>query len=649
VLAYFFRENPFIRLLGCCLVGFILGAYYPEANAFFQYSALILFICTCYVEFISNPIQQLLYRKYKPFLIMSLVVCLFAFYWQVREPKQDNLHYTRFSEAEYASAYIEKMNRNTPKYTSYWVQIQSIIQKDSVFKANGRVLVYVQHPDTIRNYHTYGQTFLFPFRPNEIPSPENPLDFNYKAYLEQQGIYHRLYVPEQDWILLDEYHGNVLFTWAQQIQAFYMVYFRTHFSSEVFAFISGLALGNADYIVEETVKDFRKTGTTHILSVSGLHVGIMYLAITFLLGRIPFKKWKIGYIVPIICITSLWFYAFLTGLEPSVMRSALMFSAMAWSIYILRPTSVYNIVCASALLILILNPLEIFNLGFQLSYLAVLGILVFQPKIAALFRFKYKVFKWTWELMAVSMAAQLTTLPIILYYFHQFPIYFVLSNLLIVPLSSFCLYEILAYMILYFIPYLNEALIFVITWNTKLVLFINEWIAQLPYATLDFIGHSMWMNFLFTLAMILLVLGIYYQWMRVFNVSLVLSALCVVLSLFEQQNARQNYYIAQIHKKDKQAYVFISPKQSVIYNPFQIPAYQLQFNIDPILSRYSIRDTVWVNGNQNLRLLYFEKEDNVLFFANEVFEIKEGIIFKYQGLDTLFKASDLNSVKLIKD
>jgi competence protein ComEC len=440
-----------------------------------------------------------------------------------------------------------------------------------------------------------------------------------------------------------------LFTWAQQIQAFYMVYFRTHFSSEVFAFISGLALGNADYIVEETVKDFRKTGTTHILSVSGLHVGIMYLAITFLLGRIPFKKWKIGYIVPIICITSLWFYAFLTGLEPSVMRSALMFSAMAWSIYILRPTSVYNIVCASALLILILNPLEIFNLGFQLSYLAVLGILVFQPKIAALFRFKYKVFKWTWELMAVSMAAQLTTLPIILYYFHQFPIYFVLSNLLIVPLSSFCLYEILAYMILYFIPYLNEALIFVITWNTKLVLFINEWIAQLPYATLDFIGHSMWMNFLFTLAMILLVLGIYYQWMRVFNVSLVLSALCVVLSLFEQQNARQNYYIAQIHKKDKQAYVFISPKQSVIYNPFQIPAYQLQFNIDPILSRYSIRDTVWVNGNQNLRLLYFEKEDNVLFFANEVFEIKEGIIFKYQGLDTLFKASDLNSVKLIKD
>jgi hypothetical protein len=182
-----------------------------------------------------------------------------------------------------------------------------------------------------------------------------------------------------------------------------------------------------------------------------------------------------------------------------------------------------------------------------------------------------------------------------------------------------------------------------------LVLFINEWIAQLPYATLDFIGHSMWMNFLFTLAMILLVLGIYYQWMRVFNVSLVLSALCVVLSLFEQQNARQNYYIAQIHKKDKQAYVFISPKQSVIYNPFQIPAYQLQFNIDPILSRYSIRDTVWVNGNQNLRLLYFEKEDNVLFFANEVFEIKEGIIFKYQGLDTLFKASDLNSVKLIKD
>ena len=203
--------------------------------------------------------------------------------------------------------------------------------------------------------------------------------------------------------------------------------------------VPALILGYKDELNDEIKLAYTNTGAMHVLAVSGLHVGMIWGFVALVLSWVPIRKpfWKWTKLV--ITIASLWLFALITGASPSVLRAATMFSFVIVGNSIGRSGSIYNTLAASAFLLLLINPFLIKEVGFQLSYLAVIGIVYFQPKIYRLWYIKNKAGDFLWKLSSVAIAAQITTFPLSLYYFHQLPLYFWLSGLVVVPFAFWIL------------------------------------------------------------------------------------------------------------------------------------------------------------------------------------------------------------------
>ncbi len=202
---------------------------------------------------------------------------------------------------------------------------------------------------------------------------------------------------------------------------------------------AALLLGQQQDIRKDVKQDYQMAGAVHVLAVSGLHVGFVALFINFFTGRLP-KTRRNRFIGLMATLLGLWCFAFITGLTPSVVRAATMFSFIAGGINIRRITNIYNTLFVSAFLILLFKPSFLFDVGFQLSYTAVFSIVWLQPMFSKVWLPKYKILKYLWDLITVSVAAQIGTLPLLLYYFHQFPGLFIVTNILVIPLLTIVMF-----------------------------------------------------------------------------------------------------------------------------------------------------------------------------------------------------------------
>jgi competence protein ComEC len=246
-----------------------------------------------------------------------------------------------------------------------------------------------------------------------------------------------------------------------------------------FAVASALTIGYRADLDKDLRQAYSSTGTMHILAVSGMHVGLLYLVLGFLLGFLD--KFKIGRIIkPALLISIVWFYAFLSGLSPSILRSAVMITFIGLGQTMKRHAFIYNSIASSAFLLLLFDPLQITDVGFQLSYMAVIGIVVFYPFIYKWFHFNTVFIDGIWQLIAVSISAQILTFPLTVFYFNQFPIYFILSNLLAVPISTFAMYAALLLIGVSFIPAMTKIIGFVLQLLVNALNSVVLWIEQLP-------------------------------------------------------------------------------------------------------------------------------------------------------------------------
>ena len=211
------------------------------------------------------------------------------------------------------------------------------------------------------------------------------------------------------------------------------------FTKEQMAFINALFLGQRQDIEAETYQNYSNAGVVHILAISGLHVGILLMILQFVLS--PLERFKHGKLVKILgCVLVLWIFAFIAGLSASVIRAVSMFTVLAVAINLKRPQNSYNTLAISMFFILLIKPRFLFDLGFQLSYLAVLGIISVQPMLySVLVRPKNRLIRKLWETLTVTLSAQLGIFPLSLFYFHKFPLLFLISNLIIIPLLGFLL------------------------------------------------------------------------------------------------------------------------------------------------------------------------------------------------------------------
>lgn len=318
---------------------------------------------------------------------------------------------------------------------------------------------------------------------NQIRDNSNPHAFNYFRYLANKNINHQVFADQNAWTLINIRSGGMIRKIAFRMRDHLLNVLRENqVQGKEFAVASALLLGYVAELDAGLRHDYAASGAMHILSVSGMHVGIIYIFLEFLLGFLNKRK-ALRFLKALVLLIFIWFYAMLTGLSPCVFRSAAMLSLPILAKSMNRTPDMFNIISASIFIILALDPFLLLDVGFQLSYLAVSGIVILYKPIYDL----YVTASWfpdkVWSILAVSIAAQIATLPITLYTFHQFPNYFMVTNIFVVPLSSLIIYVGILLLAIGAVPVLSFICAKVLIGLVWLLNYIIHIIEQLPYST----------------------------------------------------------------------------------------------------------------------------------------------------------------------
>ena len=346
----------------------------------------------------------------------------------IQDARNFKNHYTHFYKEEtrvvLKISKVLKPGFYQDKYVAEVVQMHT-------GKTRGAVLLNIQK-DSLRELLAIDDQILVNAEFKRVSPPLNPNQFNYKEYLAKQGIYQQLFIESTQFLQLSNTMSSLVGIsgkFRNKIQKSLLKY---NFKRDELAVITALLLGQRQEISKELLIDYASAGAIHILAVSGLHVGIILLILSFLFK--PIEKIKNGTYLKAFCIVLLlWMFAFIAGLSASVVRAVTMFTFLAIGQSLQRKKVVEFSLISSMLFLLIVKPMFLFDVGFQLSYLAVFGIIWVQPKLVTLYNPRFLIDKKVWQLITVSIAAQVGILPLSIYYFQQFPGLFVLSNLVIIP------------------------------------------------------------------------------------------------------------------------------------------------------------------------------------------------------------------------
>lgn len=328
---------------------------------------------------------------------------------------------------------IQKKLNSGQYYNRYEVNILNI---DNT-KTSGKVILNV-NKDSLSKVLNIDEVYASKAIFQELNAPLNPNQFHYKNYLKNKHIYHQLYLKSNELFLISS-SINTIYGIANLIRKKINESLEKYsFKDDELAVINALLLGQRQYISDEVHANYTGAGAIHILAVSGLHVGIILLLLNLLLK--PFENFKRGEVIKLsIILILLWCFAIIAGLSASVIRAVTMFSFIAYAMHIKRATNIFNILAISMFFLLLFKPSFLFDVGFQLSYVAVFAIVWIQPMLYKLWKPKLKSVDYIWQLFTVTIAAQLGVVPISIYYFHQFPSLFFISNLIIIPFLGFIL------------------------------------------------------------------------------------------------------------------------------------------------------------------------------------------------------------------
>jgi competence protein ComEC len=365
--------------------------------------------------------------------------------------------------------------------------VQSVIQNNCAFPTKGKLNLIFKKNDTARNLR-YGDLILVDKFVQPIKNFGNPGEFDNKRYNAFQQTYHQLYLKGNDFTQCKENTGSVLFKTIYVLKGKTLSTLKANIKKDngSLGIAEALLIGYKNDLDKEMVQAYSNTGVVHIIAISGLHLGLIYMVLFWLLERLPIVK-RNRFIKAIILLGCLWIFSLMTGASASVLRSAVMFTCIIFGNMLNRKSSIYNSLAASAFLLLCYNPYFLWDVGFQLSYLAIIGIIWLQKPIQQLVSLNNYLPRKIWEMTSITIAAQIITFPICLFYFHQFPTYFLLSNLVAVPLSTIILFEEIG--LICFSGFNTVSLLLGKIVEMSIML-MNKWIliiSQFPGAVIDFI------------------------------------------------------------------------------------------------------------------------------------------------------------------
>lgn len=487
--------------------------------------------------------------------LLAFTLGMMSFY--IHSDLNSKHHYTKksFEESNSIRAIVTTTLKPNEKYYKYLISLSHF--NDSV--ASGKLLLYVPKSN-IETLHCGDEIWLnntvYP-----IPKAFNPYQFDYSKYLEKQNVFHQIYTQENQIKIVkrhkttDYYIENLRNNLSKSFEIH-------HFEPKTKAIIDALILGQRLELDKETIADYSNAGVIHILAISGLHISIIYFFIVFLLK--PLKRVRFGAEIQLLIVLAiLWLFALLTGLPASVTRAVTLFSFISIGNYFNQPKAIYNALAISAFLILLVKPNAVFDIGFQLSYVAVLSIVLFQPFYKKFYFSENKVAVYFMDTILVSLAAQIGVLPLSLYYFNQLPLLFLLANLVIIPLSSLVLIVGIVILPLNFI--LPSVAVFLGKILEFSIQFMNEyihWIAQFKSGIITNISFSGWLTFSMYLVIVTFIYWMYHT--KVKNIKYILVTVLLFQLSYISVKWNENQGSELVVFNEKSTLIGIKNQNSVI-------------------------------------------------------------------------------------
>jgi competence protein ComEC len=346
------------------------------------------------------------------------------------ETQKDNyIHFVNGNQSHVLKATLREKFKNSPSGEKYVAIVKWIDGK----KVSGKILLHFRNKKA--HHFRIGTSLIAKGFIIRNKPPLNPDQFDYGKYLDNKAIPAQLFLDDSRFRICSEVEKNIWFYADGLRNTIISNLAKKGFGNEALQVLNALILGQQQEISADIVKDYQYAGAVHILSVSGLHVGFILLFINFILRPLPKTRYG-NFIRLVTVIFCLWTFAIVAGLSPSVVRSATMFSFVAMGMHLRRSANIFHTLVVSIWLILLFEPSFLFDVGFQLSYAALFFILWLQPLFAGMWSPKSRIFKYLWDVLTVSFAAQIGAFPLSIYYFHQFPGLFFVTNLVVIPFLS---------------------------------------------------------------------------------------------------------------------------------------------------------------------------------------------------------------------
>ena len=468
-----FQNIPFLRVTIALIAGVIAAQYFVVNEILNLLILTAIFILLIFIN---------LKYRYSSSVYFGVLLNIFFFLLGIQA---NTIYYRKplLHEKGVFSAIVLESPVEKPKSYKSVVKISEVILGDSVKPTSEKVIVYFGKTPEAENLEA-GDRILFSQTPQLISPKLNPYDFDFKKYYERKKIFRQVYLRADKW----QNTGLKKFSLACKAEKFRNklidIYREQPLDSVEFEVLSALTLGYSRELDPETRRVFSSSGAMHVLSVSGLHVGIIFTVLSFLLAFLKKKQWGKWIFVSLV-VAILWFYAFITGLSPSVLRASAMFSVFIIGDNMNRRSNIYNSLALTAFFLLLINPGNLFDIGFQLSYAALFGIVFLQSKFEKVIVIRNKVLKYFAALITVSIAAQITTFPITSYYFGQFPSYFWITNLFIIPLTGLLTPVGILLLFVYKIPVISVGIAFILNNILKLSLYLLSGVENLPLSVLS--------------------------------------------------------------------------------------------------------------------------------------------------------------------
>jgi competence protein ComEC len=598
---------PFLAGIFCALFFNVHGSLIP----------ILISCCLCGTFILLN----LLYSKFKLYhnqwIGGLLIHCIVFSIGIVVVQQHDDRNYADYFANQNAQHLLVTINNEPTLKGKYWHCSANVIQANTQAQGKltrGKLLLTIMGDST--KQFKYGDVLLITANYKPVDPPFNPGAFNYKAYLANQHIFEQIFLFPGQYKIVARGAGNPIIAYALELRQRLVQKFKANIKDpDAAAVASTLVLGYKADLNPDVLQAYAKTGTIHVLSVSGAHVAIVFVFINFLLSFLNGSRYG-QWIKAIISIILIWGYALLTGFSPAVCRAAVMISMVILGRAGYRYTNSANLLALSAFVLLLYDPLLIADVGFQLSYLAVLGLIMLQPVIFNWFEFENKYVQKFWYYISASLAAQVITFPLSAFYFHQFPLYFLLSNLFIVIPSEVILFSGIIGLLVPQVPVVSKAIFWVLE---QTIIIMNKGlliIEQQPYSSIN----KIWFTNYDCMALFISVMAFFYfiynRKVWLLKLSLVCLLFMVASIGFQQIKSIQTQSITFYSLSKHQGILFKNGNQGVLFSDLQPTDVNYKYSIQPCIDSNRVDDVHVANISSNLELPYLKKRSSLIQFLN---------------------------------